>query len=96
MGGEISRLLEEKLRTEFALKGSKLTMSEVKNHPQPGVKEVKMEVKRVLHRLGLSHYRVLAEHSRILIVRVKERPRLRTEMKGSPPSPSQSLPYFFP
>lgn len=96
VGGEISRLLAEKLRTEVAVKGSKLTVSEVKNHPQLGVKKVKMELKRILHRLGLSHYRVLGEHHRILVVRVKEKPKLRTERKGSPPSPSQSLPYLFP
>ena len=76
MGGEISRLLEIKLRTEVAVKGSKLIVSEDKNDPQPRVKEVKMEVKRVLHHLGLSHYRPVEEHHRILIVRLKEKPKL--------------------
>ena len=96
MGGEISRLLGEKLRTEVAVKGSKLIVSEDRNHPQPRVKEVKMEVKRVLHHLGLSHYRALEEHHRILIVRLKEKPKLHREKKGLPLPPSQSLPYLFP
>jgi len=96
MGGEISRLLEEKLRAKVAVKGSKLIVPEDKNHPQPQVKEVKMEVKRVPHHLGLSQHRVLEEHHRILIVRLKEKPKLRTEKKGLPLPPSQSLPYLFP
>ena len=96
MGGEISRLLEIKLRTKVAVKGSKLIVSEDKNHPQPRVKEVKMEVKRILHHLGLSHYRALEEHHRILIVRLKEKHKLHTEKKGLPLPPSQSLPYLFP
>jgi hypothetical protein len=98
MRTEISRLLGEKLRTEVAVKGSKLIVSEDKNHPQPRVrvKEVKMEVKHVLHHLGLSQHRVLEEHHRILIVRVKQKRKLHTENKGLPLPPSQSLPYLFP
>ena len=96
MRGEISRLLGEKLRTEVAMKGSMLIVSEDKNHSQPRVKEVKMEVKRVLHHLGLSQHRVLEEHHRILIVRLKEKPKVHTEKKGTTLPPSQSLPYLFP
>jgi len=96
MSGEISRLLGKKLRTEVAVKGSKLIVSEVENYPQSGVKEVKMQVKRILHHLGLSHYRALEEHHRIQIVRVKQKRKLHTERKGLPLPPSQSLPYLFP
>jgi hypothetical protein len=96
IGGEISHLLEEKLKTEVAVKRSKLIVSEDGNHPQPRVKEVKMEVKRVLHHLGFSHYRALEEHHRILIVRMKEKHKLRTEKKELTLPPSQSLPYLFP
>ncbi len=96
MGAEISRILEEKLGTEVAVKGSRLIMSDVENHPHSGVRDVKMEVKRVLHHLGISDYRALEEHHRILIVRVKQRAKPRKERKGLPLPPSQSLPYLFP
>jgi hypothetical protein len=95
-GQEISRLLEEKLGTDVPIKGSKLIISEANNHPQCGVKDVKMEVKRILHHLGFSNYRALEEHHRILVVRVKQKRKLHTEKKGLPPPPSQSLPYLFP
>jgi hypothetical protein len=96
MGGEISHFLEEKLRTEVAMKGNKLIVSEGKNHPHPSGKEVKMEVNRVLHHLGLTDCRALKEHDRIRIVRVKQKPKPPAEKKGTPVPPSQSLPYFFP
>jgi hypothetical protein len=95
-GREISRLLEEKSGTDVLVKGSKLIISETENYPQSRVKEAKMEVKRILHHLGFSDYRVLEEHHRIRVVRVKQKRKLRTERKGLPLPPSQSLPYLFP
>ena len=96
-GKEISRLLQDKLGTDVSLKGSKLIVSEMGNGPQLGVKEMKVEVKRVLHRLSLSDKcRVLVEHHSIRIVREEKRPRPLSERKGTAPPPSQSLPYFFP
>lgn len=97
VGREISQVLENKLRTEIAVKGSKLIVSEKSNDPLFGVKEVKMQLKHALHHLGLSdEYRVLVERSKIRIVRVEEKPRPAPERKSTVPPPSQSLPYFFP
>jgi len=96
-GRKISQLLENKLRTEIPLKGSKLIVSEKSNDPRVGVKEVKMQLKHAIHHLGLSdEYRVLVERNKIRIVRVKEKTRPAPERKSTVPPPSQSLPYFFP
>ena len=60
------------------------------------IKDVKRQVKHALHHLGLSHeYRVLADHHRIVIEKVKNKPP-HAEHEGTPPSPYQTLPYFFP
>jgi len=96
-GKEISNLLENKLGVEVVLKGSRLIVSDKKDGPRFGVKDVKIQLKRVLHHLGLfDKYRVLAEHQKIQIVREKEKPRRAPERRGVPPPPSQSLPYLFP
>jgi len=97
VGKEISNLLENKLGAEVVLKGSRLIVSDKTDGSRFGVKDVKIQLKRVLHHLGLSDkYRVLAEHHKIRIVREKERPRQAPERRGGAPPPSQSLPYLFP
>lgn len=97
VGKEISNLLENKLGAEVVLKGGKLIVSDKKDGSRFGVKDVKVQLKRVLHHLGLSDkYKVLAEHHEIRIVREKEKPRRAPERRGAVPPPSQSLPYLFP
>jgi len=97
VGKEISNRLESKLGAEVVLKGSRLIVSDKKDGPRFGVKDVKIQLKRVLYHLGLSdEYRVLAEHHEIRIVREKEKPRQAPERRGVAPPPSQSLPYYFP
>jgi len=97
VGKEISNLLEKKLGAEVVLKGSRLIVSDKKDGSRFGVKDVKIQLKRVLYHLGLSDkYRVLAEHGKIRIVREKEKPRQAPERRGVAPPPSQSLPYLFP
>ena len=96
-GKEISNLLENKLGAEVVLKGSRLILSDKKDGPRFGVKDVKIHLKRVLYHLGFSDkYRVLAEHHEIRIVREKEKLRRAPERRGVAPPPSQSLPYYFP
>jgi len=96
-GRQISQILEKKLRTEIAVNGSKLIVSEKSNDLRFGVKEVKTQLKHALHHLGLSdEFRVLVERSKIRIIRVEEKTRPAPERKSTVPPPSQSLPYFFP
>jgi len=96
-GQDVSQLLRDRLRAEVIVERTKLIVSEEARGSRFGVKEVKTQVKHILHHLGLSdEYRVLAEHRKIRIARVKEKPRPCAERKGSAPPPSQSLPYFFP
>jgi len=97
VGKEISNILETKLGAEVVLKGSRLIVSDRTDGPRFGVKDVKIQLKRVLHHIGLSdEYRVLAEYHEIRIVREKEKPRRAPERRGVAPPPSQSLPYLFP
>ena len=94
---DISALLREKLRTEVTSNGGILLVSETADGQRFCVKDVKMQVKHVLHHLGLSrHYRVLKEHHRIRIVKIKENSKQPTKQKGSSAPPSQTLPYLFP
>jgi hypothetical protein len=96
VGRDISELLGQKLKRGVTVKGDMLIVPDTDNQ-RFGMKDVKMQVKHALYRLGLSdEYRVLSEHHRIRIVRVKEKPKPRIARKGSAPPPSQSLPYLFP
>jgi hypothetical protein len=95
-GKEMARLLQERLKTHVETHGSVLMLQneDPNRHIRP--KDVKMQVKHVLHRLGFSHdYRVLSEHNLIRIVRVEKRRRY-VEKAGVVPSPTESLPYLFP
>lgn len=97
VGKDISELLVQRLKREVTVKSDRLIIPETAKGQRFGVKDVKTQVKRAWHHLGLSDkYGVLAEHRRICIVRVKEKLKPHTERKGSAPPPSQSLPYFFP
>ena len=97
VGKDISELLGEKLKAEVSLRGSTLIVPETASGRRIAVKDLKMQMKHVLHHLGLSdEYRVLAEHGRLRIVKVEEKPKPVAERKGVAPPPSKSLPYFFP
>lgn len=96
VGKDIADLLSERLRTEVKLKGKTLIVPETINGKHFGVKDLKLQVKHVLHHMHLSEdYRVLAEHQKIRIVKVEERAK-HEEREGAAPPPAQSLPYFFP
>lgn len=96
VGKDIADLLSERLRTEVKLKGKTLIVPETINGKHFGVKDLKLQVKHVLHHMHLSEdYRVLAEHQRIRIVKVEERAK-HGEREGRAPPPAKSLPYFFP
>jgi len=96
VSGDIAELLGERLRVEVMVKGKTLIVPEEAHGRRFGVKDVKLQVKHVLHHLGFSEeYRALTEHHRVRIVKIQEKAR-PMERKGSVPPPSKSLPYFFP
>ena len=96
VGNDFAALLGQRLRAEVTVKGKTLLVPENVNGKQLGVKDLKLQVKHVLHHMHLSDdYRVLAEHQKIRIVRMEEKTR-RAEREGTAPAPAQSLPYFFP
>lgn len=96
VGKDIAELLEQRLKTEVKVKGKVLIVPDTVNGRKLGVKDLKLQVKHVLHHLGLSEeYRVLAEHHIVRIVKVEEKPR-PMEKQGTPPPASKTLPYFFP
>jgi hypothetical protein len=96
VGNDVADLLGQRLRAEVTVKGKTLLIPDSVNGKQVGIKDLKLQVKHVLHHMHLSdNYRVLAEHQKIRIVRVEERTR-REEREGGAPAPAQSLPYFFP
>ncbi len=94
VGKEIADSLGQRLKVDVSQKGKLLIVDNSKI--ALGVKDVKLQVKHVLHQLGFSEeYRVLAEHHIVRIVKVEEKVRY-TERRGTAPPPSQSLPYLFP
>jgi hypothetical protein len=96
VGNDFADLLGQRISAEVTVKGKTLLVREAVNGKQIGMKDLKLQVKHVLHHMHLSEdYRVLAEHQKIRIVRVEERTK-RAEREGSAPAPAQSLPYFFP
>jgi hypothetical protein len=96
VGKEIAESLGQRLKTEVTQKGKLLIIPGAASGSSIGVKDVKLQVKHVLHQLGFSEeYRVLAEHHTVRIEKVKEKVRY-AERKGTAPPPAQSLPYFFP
>jgi len=96
VGKEIAESLGQKLNTEVSLKGKIILVPDAASGKKFGVKDVKTQVKHVLHHLGFSdEYRVLTEHHIVRIVRVEEKVR-PMEKEGTPPPAAQTLPYFFP
>jgi hypothetical protein len=92
LGKDLAEILKQRLKTDVNVKGGTLTLNDAK----VGVKEVKLQVKHVLHQLGLlDEYRVLTEHHKVRIVKVEHRSH-SVDKRGMAPAPSQSLPYFFP
>lgn len=96
-GKEISQLLEEKLRTGITVKGRRLILLEKEDTRRFSIKEVKSQLKNVLHSLGFSdRYRILVDRQKIRIVKKLEKSRLPVQRKGTVPSAPRTLPYFFP
>jgi hypothetical protein len=96
VGNDMADLLGERLNAEVTLKGKTILVPETINGRSFGVKDLKLQVKHVLHHMHFSDgYRVLAEHQKIRIVRVHEKEK-HEERGGTAPPPAQSMPYFFP
>ncbi len=96
VGNDIADLLSQRLKVEVSRKGKTLVVPDAINGKHFGAKDLKLQVKHVLHQLHLSdEYRVLTEHQTIRIVKVEEKVR-RHEREGTAPPPSASMPYFFP
>jgi len=97
VGKEIAESLSQRLKTEVSHKGKVLEVPDTIGGRTIGVKDLKTQVKHVLHQLGFSDdYRVLTEHHIVRIVKSEEKGRPHMERKGTAPPPAQSLPYFFP
>jgi len=96
VGKEIAESLRQRLKTDVSQKGKILVVTDTESGSRIGVKDVKLQVKHVLHQLGYSgEYRVLTEQHRVRIVKLEEKSRYVEEKRSAPP-PAQSLPYFFP
>ena len=96
VGNDMANLLGQRLKAEVTLKGKALLVPDTVNGKRLGVKDLKLQVKHVLHHMHFSDdYRVLAEHQKIRIVRVEEKPK-HAEREGSAAPPAQTMPYFFP
>ncbi len=96
LGKEIAETLGARLKVDVTLRGKTLIVPDMVEGKHFGVKDVKLQMKHVLHHLHLTEdYRVLAEHKTVKIVRVEEKIK-HAEREGTAPPPAQTMPYFFP
>jgi hypothetical protein len=90
----LSAFLESKIQGSITVKKKVLILDSKEKTVPP--REVKILVKRFLYHKGLSKtYRVTEEHEAIKITKREHKERKDKE-KHTPPSPYDTLPYFFP
>ena len=74
----------------MTIQGSQLHIEGVK------AREVKLLLNKFLHKKSIRGFRVVAPEAGVLEVREVRKPVARTAPRGNPPSPSVSMPYYFP
>ena len=98
LDNEYSRLyafLKSKIQGPITKKGELPIVVSMEKTVSP--RDVKTYVKRFLHREGLSEtYRVTEEQGIVRIIKRKRRGGRKTERREIPPSPYDTLPYYFP
>jgi hypothetical protein len=93
----LSGFIESKTVAATQRKGKKLFVVS-DDDSAPSMSDLRTLIKRFLHQKGLSEsYRVTEEKGVIHVTRRKERDRKKTDYRsGTKPSPSSTMPYFFP
>jgi len=90
----LSAFLKSELQVSVTVKSKVLILDSKEKKVLP--REVKTLVKRFLNHKGLSgNYRVTEEHDVVRIAKHEHRASKPRE-KHTPPSPYNTLPYFFP
>ena len=90
----LSIFLKSKIHVPIAVKDKMLVLDSKEKTVTS--KDVKTRVKQFLYRKGLSEtYKANVEHGVIRITKRRHAVR-RMEKKGTPPSPYDTLPYYFP
>lgn len=82
--------LRSRLKSGMTIQGSQLHVEGVK------AREVKLLLNKFLHQKSVRGFRVVAPEVGLLEVRELRKPVARSAAKGNPPSPSVSMPYYFP
>lgn len=91
----LSAFLKSKIRVPITVEGKGLVIGSREETLLS--RNVKIYVKRFLYHRGFSEtYRVIEEHEVIRITKRKRRGERRIEKKGTPPSPYDTMPYYFP
>ena len=93
----LSAFIELKTVAAGTRKGKTLVVV-AEDDSAPSMRDLRTLIKRFLHQKGLSEsYRVTEEKGVIHVTRRKERDRKKTDYRsGTKPSPSSTMPYFFP
>ena len=91
----LSDFLKSKIKVSITAKGKVLVLDS--GEETLSSISIKTLVKRFLHHKGLSEvYRVTEEKRVVKISKRKYRKERSSEKKGTPPSPYDTIPYFFP
>ncbi len=92
--GAILDFLRSRTQATVTAKGNSLVLEA--DEGELSARDVKMLLKKFLHQRGLDGaYRVVGEREVVRIVRQREKRRPRAK-SGVPPSPYDTMPYFFP
>ena len=90
----LSTFLQSRIQGEISIDGKRLVVDAGEGRLSP--REVKTSVKRFLHSRGLSTtYRVTVEHEVVRVSKCRHE-EARKVKKGTPPSPHQTIPFYFP
>lgn len=93
--GNLSDFLKSKIQVSIAVNGDSLVLDA--GEEKLPKRSVKILLKKFLHQRGLEEaYRVIQEKEVARIVKRKHRGKQNTGKKGTPPSPYDTLPYYFP
>jgi hypothetical protein len=87
---EAAQFLKSKVEGKMKTKGTQLQIEGAKT------KEVKLLLHKFLHHQGLNHYRVLSQSGVLEVTPPEKHLVHEPERVGSPPTASQTTPYYFP
>ena len=90
----LSTFLQSKIQAQISVEDKRLVVDSREGRLSPA--DAKTYVKRFLHSRGLSETYRVTEEQQVIRVSKREHERDKKVRKMTPPSPHQTMPYYFP